>query len=86
MHAVLAEYLNESNNCPFVKLSSHRQIHPSQEFKISKILHPPHSGPLMHAHVCDGGRVVHWVKVRPICNELVSEERGERGAEPKGLP
>ena len=32
----------------------------------------------MHAHVCDGGRVVHWVKVRPICNELVSEERGER--------
>ena len=30
----------------------------------------------MRAHVCDArARVVHWVKVRPICNELVSEER-----------
>ena len=35
----------------------------------------------MHAHERTV-RVVHWVKVRPICNELVSE----RGAEPKGLP
>ena len=32
MHAVLAEYLNESNICPIVKLSSHRQIHAIKEF------------------------------------------------------
>ena len=34
----------------------------------------------MRAHVCDArARVVHWVKVRPICNELVSEEREREG-------
>ena len=32
MHAALPEYLKDSNHFAIVKLSSHRQTHPSQEF------------------------------------------------------